>query len=59
MWFVMFLADNEKCPARVIGLDLNLGLSSVRLCSFKRSFKVILQKLELPIYFFKLSVNVV
>ena len=41
MSVVMFLADNEKCPVMVIGLDLNLGLSSVPLCSwsFKWSFK--------------------
>ena len=53
MWFVMFLADNEKCPAMVTGLDLNLGLSRVRLCSLKWSFKVIPQKLKLPINSFE------
>ena len=26
MWFVMFLADNEKYPAMVIGLDFNVGV---------------------------------
>ena len=39
MSFAMLLADDKKCRAMVTGLDLILGLSSVRLCSFKWLFK--------------------
>ena len=47
MSFAMLLADDKKCPAMVIGLDLILGLSSVRLYSFKWSFRRIV--LEGPV----------
>ena len=31
--------EDRKCSAAVVGLDLVLGLSIVRRCSLKRSFK--------------------
>ena len=37
----------RKCSAAVVGLDLVLGLSMVRRCSLKRSFK---RSLVSPMY---------
>ena len=36
----MWLGDDRKCSAAVLGLDLLSGLSMVRWCSLNRSFKV-------------------
>ena len=35
----VWLGEDGKCSAAVVGLDLLLGLSIVRRCSLKRSFK--------------------
>ena len=34
--------EEEKCPYTIVGLDRMLGLSSVRVCSLKRSFNRLL-----------------
>ena len=39
--------QDRKCSAAVVGLDLVLGLSMVRRCSLKRSFK---RRLVSPMY---------
>ena len=36
----VWLGEDRKCYAAVVGLDLLLGLSMVRRCSLNRSFKV-------------------
>ena len=35
----VWLVEDRKCSAAVVGLNLVLGLSMVRRCSLKRSFK--------------------
>ena len=35
----VWLGEDRKCSAAVVGLDLLLGLSMVRRCSLNRSFK--------------------
>ena len=39
MLLAVWLAEDRKCSAAVVGLDLLLGLSMVRRCSLNRSFK--------------------
>ena len=39
MSLAVWLGEDRKCCATVVGLDLVLGLSMVRWCSLKRSFK--------------------
>ena len=39
MSLAVWLGEDRKCCATVVGLDLVLGLSMVRRCSLKRSFK--------------------
>ena len=39
MSLAVSLEEDRKCSAAVVGLDLVLGLSMVRQCSLKRSFK--------------------
>ena len=39
MSLAVWLVEDRKCSAVVVGLDLVLGLSMVRRCSLKRSFK--------------------
>ena len=39
MLLAVWLGSVRKCSAAVVGLDLALGLSMVRRCSLKRSFK--------------------
>ena len=39
MSLAVWLGAVRKCSAAVVGLDLVLGLSMVRRCSLKRSFK--------------------
>ena len=39
MSLAVWLGEYRKCSAAVVGLDLLLGLSMVRRCSFNRSFK--------------------
>ena len=39
MSLAVWLVEDRKCSAAVVGLDLVLGLSMVRRCSLKRSFK--------------------
>ena len=39
MSLAVWLEAVRKCSAAVVGLDLVLGLSMVRRCSLKRSFK--------------------
>ena len=39
MLLAMWLVEDRKCAAAAVGLDLVLGLSMVRRCSLKRSFK--------------------
>ena len=40
MSLAVWLREDSKCSAAVVGLDLLLGLSMVRWCSLNRSFKV-------------------
>ena len=44
MSLAVWLGAARKCSAAVVGLDLVLGLSMVRRCSLKRSFKRRLQR---------------
>jgi len=37
--FTVWLGEDRKCSAAVVGLDLLLGLSMVQWCSLNRSFK--------------------
>ena len=39
MSLVVWLVEDRKCSAAVVGLDLVLGFSIVRRCSLKRSLK--------------------
>ena len=39
MSLAVWLGEDRKCSAAVVGLDLLLGLSKVRRCSLNRSFK--------------------
>ena len=39
MSLALWLGEDRKCSAAVVGLDLLLGLSMVRRCSLNRSFK--------------------
>ena len=39
MSLAVWLGAVRKCSAAVVGLDMALGLSMVRRCSLKRSFK--------------------
>ena len=39
MSLAVWLGEDRKCSAAVVGLDLLLGLSTVRRCSLNRSFK--------------------
>ena len=39
MSLTVWLGEDRKCSAAVVGLDLLLGLSMVRRCSLNRSFK--------------------
>ena len=39
MSLAVWLGEDRKCSAAVVGLDLLLGLSIVRRCSLNRSFK--------------------
>ena len=39
MSLAVWLGEDRKCSAPVVGLDLLLGLSMVRRCSLNRSFK--------------------
>ena len=47
MSLAVWLGAVRKCSAAVVGLDLVLGLSMVRRCSLKRSFK---RRLVSPVY---------
>ena len=47
MSLAVWLGEKRKCSATVVGLDLVLGLSMVRRCSLKRSFK---RRLVSPMY---------
>ena len=47
MSLAVCLVEDRKCSAAVVGLDLVLGLSMVRRCSLKRSFK---RRLVSPMY---------
>ena len=47
MSLAVWLGEERKCSATVVGLDLVLGLSMVRRCSLKRSFK---RRLVSPMY---------
>ena len=47
MSLAVWLREERKCSATVVGLDLVLGLSMVRRCSLKRSFK---RRLVSPMY---------
>ena len=38
MSLALWLGEDRKCSAAVVGLDLLLGLSMVRRCSLNRSF---------------------
>ena len=38
MSLAVWLGEDRKCSAAVVGLDLLLGLSMVRRCSLNRSF---------------------
>ena len=44
MSLAVWLGEDRKCSAAVVGLDLLLGLSMVRRCSLNRSFKVPLKR---------------
>ena len=39
MSLAVWLGEDRKCSAAVVGLDLLLGLFTVRRCSLNRSFK--------------------
>ena len=39
MSLAVWLGEDKKCSAPVVGLDLLLGLSMVRRCSLNRSFR--------------------
>ena len=39
MSLAVWLGEDRKCSAAVVGLDLLLGLSMVRWCSLNQSFK--------------------
>ena len=39
MSLAVWLGEDRKCSAALVGLDLLLGLSMVRRCSLNRSFK--------------------
>ena len=39
MSLAVWLGEDRKCSAAVVGLDLVLGLSMVRRCSLNRSYK--------------------
>ena len=39
MSLAVWLGEDRKCYAAVVGLDLLLGLSMVRRCSLNKSFK--------------------
>ena len=41
MSLAVWLKEDRKCSAAVVGLDLLLGLSMVRRCSLNRSFYLI------------------
>ena len=43
MSLAVWLGEDRKCSAAVVGLDLLLGLSMVRRCSLNRSIKLKLQ----------------
>ena len=47
MSLAVWLGEERKCSAAVVGLDLVLGLSMVRRCSLNLSFK---RRLVSPIY---------
>ena len=47
MSLAVWLVEDRKCSAAVVGLDLVLGLCMVRRCSLKRSFK---RRLVSPMY---------
>ena len=47
MSLAVWLGAIRKCSAAVVGLDMALGLSMVRRCSLKRSFK---RRLVSPMY---------
>ena len=47
MSLAVWLGEEMKCCAAVVGLDLLLGLSMVRRCSLNRSFK---RRLVSPMY---------
>ena len=47
MSLAVWLGEDRKCSAAVVGSDLALGLSMVRRCSLKRSFK---RRLVSPMY---------
>ena len=47
MSLAVWLGAVRKCSAAVVGLDMALGLSMVRRCSLKRSFK---RRLVSPMY---------
>ena len=47
MSLAVWLGEDRKCFAAVVGSDLALGLSMVRRCSLKRSFK---RRLVSPMY---------
>ena len=47
MSLAVWLGEDRKCSAAVVGLDLLLGLSTVRRCSLNRSFK---RRLVSPMY---------
>ena len=53
MSLAVWLGEDRKCSAAVVGLDLLLGLSMVRRCSLNRSFKrrLVLILLPLSCYF--------
>jgi len=42
MSLAVWLVEDRKCSAAVVGLDLLLGLSIVRRCSLNRSFNRLL-----------------
>ena len=39
--FVVWLGEDTKCFAAVVGLALGLGISTVRRCSLNRSFNAV------------------
>ena len=56
MSLAVWLGEDRKCSAAVVGLDLLLGLSIVRRCSLNRSFN---RRFVSPMYciFFKPSLT--